>query len=481
MKSKTIERALVALAVFVCLTDAEAVSLTADGRGQVLLYPYYTAQGSNDTYFSVVNGTEAGKAVKVRFREGRNSRSVLDFNLYLARNSAWAAAVTRAGGGEPILRTFDNACTAPLFAASPNMAGATEIAFVNPDYAGYDRAGSGLDRAKEGFIEVIEMGEVTSYLLSAGSLNEIITPTYQQFNCAAVAAAWQAGGAFQSSNGVELSAPTGGLMGGGTLINVPQGTDYSYDPVALTKVYSSKRHTAPGAANPNLGEADPTSVAMVDGVPVTSTWAYGIDAVSAVLTHQTVINEYVAASPMLDAATDVILTFPTKSFYVVRESDVGQVTRAPFSAEFDDVAPAGAGTGGGPLADGASTGACEATDIVRYARDGRINTPSLALATPPPPRDPPGVSCWAASVFSLGNVLQSANGATIASHVYTTFGRIDLSFMASSQQMMSTEGHKYFGLPVIGFSVHKYINGNLGGVLSNYGGTLAHKYQTLVQ
>ena len=33
----------------------------------------------------------------------------------------------------------------------------------------------------------------------------------------------------------------------------------------------------------------------------------------------------------------------------------------------------------------------------------------------------------------------------------------------------------YYGLPVIGFSAITYTNGNIGGVLSNYGGNFNHK------
>lgn len=55
-----------------------AVNLTPDGLGQVLLYPYYSInQGS--TLLSL----GAGPAVKVRFLEARNRHTVLDFNLYL--------------------------------------------------------------------------------------------------------------------------------------------------------------------------------------------------------------------------------------------------------------------------------------------------------------------------------------------------------------------------------------------------------------
>src|SRR5437016_5272400 len=64
--------------------SAQAVNVNPDGRGQVLIYPYYTtrADGAGNAYgtlISVVNPTPVGKSLKVRFLEGRNSRSVQDF------------------------------------------------------------------------------------------------------------------------------------------------------------------------------------------------------------------------------------------------------------------------------------------------------------------------------------------------------------------------------------------------------------------
>ncbi len=77
--------------------SAEAVYQDVNGVGQVLVYPYYTVQsaaaGNFNTYLSVVNTTNKAKVVKVRFREGRTSVEVLDFNLYLSANDVWTAAV----------------------------------------------------------------------------------------------------------------------------------------------------------------------------------------------------------------------------------------------------------------------------------------------------------------------------------------------------------------------------------------------------
>ena len=72
---------------------ANAVYLNPDGLGSVLIYPYYTVNGGNATLLSVVNTTNEGKAVKVRFLEAYNSREVLDFNLYLSPFDVWVAQV----------------------------------------------------------------------------------------------------------------------------------------------------------------------------------------------------------------------------------------------------------------------------------------------------------------------------------------------------------------------------------------------------
>ena len=480
-------RSLFVLSVLAWVSQVQAVSLSQNGRGQVLIHPYYTARGGNDTLFSVANTTAAGKAVRIRFREGRNSRTVLDFNLYLGPDATWTGAVQLDQSGTPVLRTWDDGCTTPQFVASA-ATGATEIPFTNANYANYDRAGSGLDRAREGFFEIIEMGEISrSFTLQTGK-NFLAAAMTVAGDCAAIANAWGTGGAFLTSGGTELTVPTGGLVGMGMIINVAQGTDYSYDPVALSGVYSTSRHTAPGSASPNLADADPHSLILANDQAYASTWDHGIDAVSAVLMHQTAINEYITSTPTLDATTDLVYTFPPKSFYVVRESDTGQATRAPFAAKFDDMAPIGSDTTTGPLlADGTSTGACEIGAENRYARSGLQNYPYPAGDTPTG-KPSFGGACWSACVLSLGNVLSSSNlinDPPIAStSYYTTFGRIEVSFppfQFSTRAMVSKEGTKYIGLPMIGFAVQKYINGNLNGVLANYGATFTHKYITLVQ
>ncbi|HWR78309.1 MAG TPA: hypothetical protein VN283_13990, partial [Thiobacillus sp.] len=374
--------------------------------------------------------------------------------------------------GKPVLRTFDPACTVPHFGPS-NAAGATEIAFTNASYAGYDQAGSSLDRAKEGHFEVIEMGEINpGFQLNSGkSLVQAITPGSQ--DCAAVAAAWNAGGAFISSGGAELMAPStepsNMLLGHTLIINVPQGTEYSYDPVALGQLFAAKRHTGPADAHPNLGDADPTSFVVANGAARQSTWSTGIDAVSAVLTHKKIINEYVGLpTPTAPVSTDVIVSFPTKSFYVVRESDASQTTRTPFRVKFDDLNDAN----GTLLADGTSKGACEEIYTLSITRDGDPQASAFYLIQ----ADFFNL-CWQASVISVGNVLDSMNAIHLSSG-RTTSGTINVSLGSSPPPFTSLEGHKYPGLPVAGFAIQRRINGDVGGVRANYGGTSMHKYET---
>ena len=100
---------------------AQAVYLNPSGNGATLIYPYYSVQsaGGNayNTYVSVVNTTDMVKVVKVRFREGKNSREVLDFNLYLSPNDVWTGAIVRTADGAGMI-SVDRSCVVPnaLFA-----------------------------------------------------------------------------------------------------------------------------------------------------------------------------------------------------------------------------------------------------------------------------------------------------------------------------------------------------------------------------
>jgi len=121
---------------------ADAVNVNPDGLGQVLIYPYYTVNTDGrgnafNSLISVVNSTGSAKSVKVRFLEGKDSREVLDFNLFLSKYDVWTAAVIPSPsinpgpgllGGATVI-TNDQSCTIPSNTAL--MAG---VNFVNYAY-----------------------------------------------------------------------------------------------------------------------------------------------------------------------------------------------------------------------------------------------------------------------------------------------------------------------------------------------------------
>ena len=121
-KKKSLCAALAGIGALGAAGAAQAVNLNPDGLGQVLIYPYYTVRSDGagnafNSLLSVVNTTASVKAVKVRFLEGKNSREVLDFNLYLSPKDVWTTGVVPMGAGAGIITT-DKSCTLPAIPAA---------------------------------------------------------------------------------------------------------------------------------------------------------------------------------------------------------------------------------------------------------------------------------------------------------------------------------------------------------------------------
>ena len=235
---------------------AEAVYLSPNNLGQVLIFPYYTVNnaGGNawNTYISVVNTTARAKAVKVRILEGKTSAEVLDFNLFLSPNDMWVAAIdpvdpTNATAGGQI-RTGDVSCTNPPFTTSPNP---VPVPFRNFAYTpplatgGNQLPGTLLDRTREGYIEMIEMGPLSGAWAAAVTHNSAGTPA----NCSVVVT--------NVATPPSIGAPGGGLSGTGTLINVASGIDSGYKADALDAWSDTSRYSVPGSQSPNLASASP--------------------------------------------------------------------------------------------------------------------------------------------------------------------------------------------------------------------------------
>lgn len=525
-KTKVLSAAILAA---VGVTSAQAVTISNDGLGQVLLYPYYTVEGGYDTLISVVNTTSAGKAVKVRFLESLNSREVLDFNLYLSPYDVWTGKVTADAGGGGKLVVGDHSCTAPLIATA--IGGTGEQAFFTYGFDGSNaiaadaEASQGVARTRSGYIELIEMGDIDAYyVMPTPAKNFLASITHINGTppgCQAVVDEWAAtafpDGGLNNGTAPNTTADTaglwttsGGLAGTGTLINVGQGTDFTYDPTPLAGYNTGNpNHTAPGSLQPSLADSDNTSQVVITNqvsgaIDVAyTTWNSpnapygGIDAVSAALMRSSVIDEYIV-NQAIGAGTDWVITMPTKRWYV----DLAGTIFNPRAVVQHGVRPFASLFGKG--------GACEVISFGPLT-DQEEATTKGSIGFSPAPVGKSQTLCWEANVitFNNSNVLASTQtGQNVNVGTYPA-GWMQLSFPSSSSaasnlpsdlvsgggmvgvasgtdtadvvshQMGAQEGLASFqGLPVIGFSVQKYVNGTLpGGVLSNYGGNFNHKYK----
>jgi len=470
-KKKSLYAALAAVSALGATTAAEAVNVNPDGLGQVLIYPYYTtradaAGNSYNSLLSVVNSTASGKAVKVRFLEGKNSREVLDFNLFLSPYDVWTTAIVPSTGGGARIITRDTSCTLPQIPAGGQD-------FVNYAYTGGgapndDNGGATLDRTREGYVEIIEMGTIIG-----GSVTDLDVTHVSGVppGCADLSDA-------QAS--LDTVQPSGNLFGGMTLINVASGTDYTEDAVALDNFAppGTNLYFSAGDIRPQLTDAFPQSTTFgAAGTIVQTNWGASpnaADAVSAVLIHDNIMNEFVL-DPSTRSGTDWVVTMPTKRFYV--NVGTGNAPRL-FQRNFNGTA-----------------GSCDDVTLNLFDRE---EFRAQGGFSPSPPGSVQQL-CWEANVITFNGT--NVFGSTNSRNVTTTFqnGWMRLGFFPSS---VSGNVHRlvapaasttftsvgsttaagaatYSGLPVIGFAAESFANNTLtvgaSTVLSNYGGTFVHK------
>lgn len=498
MKKKLLPLAMLA-GLAGAVGTAQAAHVNPDGLGQVLIYPYFNTLNGQHTDIHLVNTTNETKAVKIRFLEGQNSREVLDFHIYLSAYDHFSGAVVPTADGQgAMFKTSDTTCTAPAIPAAG-------VAFRN--FAYLDDAGSdSINRTREGYLEVIEMGYLGTEN-AAGVVTEVNGNTadgsfrparaVQHVNgvprdCNVVRNAWNGGAwAVSPTNGVANSTGTG-LYGFATVFNVAEGTSATYSATAIANFNTDEPLHAPtGNTNPSLQDAFPETF-ITNGATVYTDEFTGndADAVSALLTRNTLQNDYVTDEG-LAAETDWVVTFPTKRFYMVeniRDAAGNVVTdtwaqRKPFTAEFT------------------ADLACEHIDLSYYDREeGSVVITVEDDFSPRPPTTVAGWNlCTEVNVISFNeagedgrqsNVLSSdlRYGLPLNDGFVNGWATIDFTQAAASGatgnfnvRSVDGEDYEYFGLPVTGFAVIKYTNGNVGGILSNYVGVVDHKYTRDIQ
>ena len=381
MKRNTLTTAVLAglTGVAGMVSVSNAVNINPDGLGQVLLYPYYTTRGGNDTLISIVNTTDRGKAVKIRFIEALNSREVLDFNIYMSEWDVWAAAVTDTGQGGARFLTSDTTCTTPYFFGNGiydqgnGTFGAdfvdllyTPLDLPEDPFDANDRGPQTIDRTRSGYIEVVEMGvlgfdDINNQDVEAAARHGTTTGgtsirgvpplsgssgSFAQTRCGLFQERWIAE-RFTNGNGIwwnennpnsvspgsnppplntperGLDAPIGGLFGNAAIINNEAGTMMTYEATALDNFWFDGQiaHRRPQDVEPGLGSSLNTdSVVFISqaggsGIQATS-WA-NEGGIFAV-NHVLTINTLMNEyniNPGLGGLSEWVVTFPTKRFH----------------------------------------------------------------------------------------------------------------------------------------------------------------------
>ena len=441
-KRKSLYTAVVAGLGALGASQASAVNINPDGTGEVLLYPYYTVRNGFITSFSVVNtNTSHTKAAKVRFLEGKNSAEVLDFNLFLSPRDVWTGQISDNGTGG-VLTTTDRSCTAPAIPAAGQP-------FSNAYYTGAlivppaDSGGASLDRTREGYIEIIEMGVVANGVDAASSPATVLGTTIATAvkhgstgipaNCAVIQVDGLLGGAGNPTNGSDMREPVGGLTGNGIIINAASGTEFAYTPIALDNffnpIFSASLYFDPGQVSPQLSNAFPfrsdvfVATAGTPAVLTVSDWGAapssstsGIDAVSAVLMRSAIINEY-DISP--NFKTDWVVTQPTKRAYVFPVA----VPIGPFANLFTGTAP--------------NATSCDPVLVTGYDREEAPYFQTTGISFSPRP---------AGSVAGFGNICYEATVITIA-----PFGVVPPAVnTASGSSIFGSVNNGFINLPANG-------------------------------
>jgi hypothetical protein len=434
---------LAGLAALGAAGTAEAVHISPDGLGQVLIFPYYTVRGGHFTAISIINTQDNTKAVKVRFLEGKNSREVLDFNLFLSPADVWTGAIVQTSNGARLISN-DNSCVTPsdLFSSIPatlpdgvdtrtDSNGLPLNHFKNYNYTGTNadtNVFTTLDRTREGYFEVMEMGVIDDNAIQGDAIvgaTAVAVTGFIKHNSAGVPANCGALDSFDDFPGNASTTrfpnfgttpanslmfpPRGGLTGRASIINPANGSNYTMSPTSVdlwsaTVAYSYSGNLLPSIAS---GTNPSTSNIFTSQGVVTANWVSPVEAMSGALMRNSIANEFI-----LDAGTasqtDWIVTFPTKRNLIqvglagTPSAAALGVTATPFANNFQNTT---------------SVGSCDPYGFSVFNREeGPTSTPITTLPNPSPlPGGAPPAAgatlCWEANVvpFGTSSLLSSTN------------------------------------------------------------------------
>ena len=378
----------------VSTTQAQPIHVSAEGIGQVLIYPYYTTRNGWTTLLSIVNNDAAnGKAIKVRFLEGKNGALVASLNVFLAANDIWTGAVAAGSADDqpPRLLSNDTSCTWPNIRAQRTtsetgvIVTAPNLTLSNQAYVadGDSVAQQTIDRTREGYVEAIEMASIPVNRTMLSPLTQQIDSGGYYYSPPPSCLALTDADLFRYAG--DVIAPKGGLSGSATLVNVTGGASADYVAVALDAFWtaaaaSSLGLTTSASALPNLTSGgNLTAQNAHRGKTYFSSFNRSIDAVSAVLMNEQLLGEHAYTSDS-SIGTTWVVTDPTKRFYTQGAS------APPFSSAWN----------------GSAGNACDEIELISSDRAGIVLDESTDFGVRP--FRPLRALCFAAGTLNFGGV-----------------------------------------------------------------------------
>jgi hypothetical protein len=504
------------------ISSATGLTLAPGGIGHQLITPYFTAQGGNATVLSIVNtDPNNGKAVKVRFRSGSNSDDILDFQVYMSPNDHWSALISKnATTGLAQLTTNDNTCTLP--ALSPGVA----QSFITGRLPSYSTATELANLTSEGYVEMFNMADIPKNTLTTSTLYSTILHSAGKpacntgvlgnlFNDVTVESTAQALG---------FAAPTTGLFGNWTVINVAQTTTFSGSMTAVRAVVGSTGtdgygnfvlfpQTSVGATLVDNATADPlfrsVSYKSVTAAGITAsssagpiaaanydlpdmstpyTGAQGSTAplyqagrITSALAVSSISNEY-STDPSVNASTDWTFSMPTRRYSVAMGYGTSSSTGTRLYSTVGSYQYAGTAVGPAP-------------DVgTQFFNDGNVTASGDRLCVGASSQSffdrEEGSKAAGSYVFSPGNVTVFR---FCGENSVTTFGS-NASVLGATLAVQSTGASSFssgwgmiatpntsnainVGLPIMGAAFIKLNNPSVSaGVAGNYGITSDHRF-----
>lgn len=473
--------------MFICLGwllsfQSMAVYINHKGLGDAMIIPYYTVNNNLNTLVTVNNTTEHAKAIKINIREGLNGYAALSYNVYLDAFDTWTFALIPTEStvanyqGQPSAMqvSFDWSC-APFLVKS----GQQFLPF------GLNDGPNELQRTREGFIEIIEMGDLNpgSGSAFATDMGNVGVPA----NCSHFESAWDEDGIWHEGSGgdtqAELLPGSGGLLTEAQIIDVNAGINYSIPTIALDGFLSVDNivHASPGDVSLSLDAAEPVARVIVESEIHNLQFENGIDAVSAVLLSSSLLSTYVLDTAVA-AQTELVYSQPTRRFYVDPVSRRSNLP--PYSPALTTDNNCSFNTYWG----------VEYGQII-FDRESQLDIIDDRRVPIAPPRPPKPYLCG--SVFILSMQLESIRRLPDYTNLTGSYnfnfdykpqsavtenGFVRTDFIDRQRRpLVATDIHtgntiELDGIPIIGVSIQRFTNANAGeGLLAQYGGSYLMK------